>query len=51
MADTRGGVPRLYEAGRDVGELAVLGELLITGRLAWKALGITDKWPSRSAGG
>jgi hypothetical protein len=42
MADTRGGIPHVYEVGQDGDELVVLGDVVITGGLAWDALGITS---------
>jgi hypothetical protein len=40
MADNRGGIPHMYEVGQDGEGLVVLGDVLITGSLAWEALGL-----------
>jgi hypothetical protein len=45
MAGTRGGIPHLYEVGHDVDGLVVLGDVLITGGLAWETLSITGPGP------
>jgi hypothetical protein len=41
MADAHGGIPHVYELGRDREGLVVVGDVLVTGRLAEEALGIT----------
>jgi hypothetical protein len=46
MADTRGGIPHVYEVGNHGGGLVVPDDVLISGSLAWDALNIADPCPA-----